>query len=90
MINSKMLKRRMKRLGISQKELARALGIAQPTFSQKINNVRPMGLQEAELIASMLGITDSDFESFFFWGNDSHRTVRVKVSHRKKLPKRHR
>lgn len=46
MINSSKIKERMNELSVSQKQIASALGIAAPTVSQKINNVRPVTLEE--------------------------------------------
>ena len=56
MINSNKIKGRMAELGITQKDVSKALDIAPPTVSQKINNVRPMDLNEAEALAKMLKI----------------------------------
>ena len=56
LINTLKIKGRIVELGLTQKDLAEELGIAEPTISQKINNVRPMGLCEAEKIAILLEI----------------------------------
>ena len=48
MVNTQKIKKRMKELGLSQKDVANTLNIAQATANQKINNVRPIGLDEAE------------------------------------------
>lgn len=66
MINSNKLKGRMVELGITQKDMAKYLGIATPTVSQKINNIRSMDLVEAEKIATMLKITEEEFGEYFF------------------------
>lgn len=66
MVNSDMLKERAKLMGIRQKDISNALGLKQPTVNQKINNVRPMMLDEAEAIAKLLEITNDDFASYFF------------------------
>lgn len=66
MINSAKIKGRMVELGITQKDMAEYLGIAAPTVSQKLNNVRPMDLVEAERIAEMLKIPDNEFGKYFF------------------------
>lgn len=67
MINSKKMKGRMVEMGVTQKDIAKQLGVAAPTVSQKINNVRPMDLDEAEKIADMLGISDFEFREYFFY-----------------------
>ena len=66
MVNSDMLKERAKSMGIRQKDISLALGIKQPTVNQKINNVRPMMLKEAEEIADLLNINDEEFAKYFF------------------------
>lgn len=66
MVNSNKLKGRIVELGLTQKDLAKALGIATPTISQKINNVRSMSLDEAFAIADILKIPDEQFREYFF------------------------
>lgn len=66
MPNTERIKRRMADIGISQVDLAKALSIAAPTVCQKINNVRPMSLDEAEKIAEVLDIKDEEFGTYFF------------------------
>ena len=53
-------------MGINQKDVAKELNLAPPTVSQKINNIRPMDLDEAEALAKMLKIPLSDFGEYFF------------------------
>lgn len=66
MVNSNKIKGRIVELGLTQKDLAKALGIATPTLSQKINNVRSMSLDEAFTIADILKIPDEQFREYFF------------------------
>lgn len=66
MINSNKIKGRMKELGFIQADVARELNIAEPTVSQKINNKRPMDLDEARVLAQMLRIDNSEFGVYFF------------------------
>lgn len=66
MPNIELLKEQMKEKGITQKELAEAIGIAPPTVSQKLNGVRPLDLAEARIIADKLEIDAGDFGKFFF------------------------
>ena len=56
MVNSRKIKERAKELGLRQMDLANALGVKQSTVNQKINNVRPLLLSEAEVIAETLQI----------------------------------
>lgn len=66
MPNTRLIKARMEELGITQAELAQKIGVATPTMCQKINNIRPFSLDEAEKVAEALGIKDKDFGSYFF------------------------
>lgn len=69
MVNSDKIKERMDKLSIKQKAIGEVLGIATPTVSQKINNVRPFSLEEAEKLAKVLHIEDEKFGEFFFGNN---------------------
>ena len=69
MINSEMLKNRAKELGVRQQDIADALGLKQSSLNLKLNNRRPMSLEEAEIIAEILGISDDMFASYFFAGS---------------------
>lgn len=62
----KKIKGRLVELGMTQKDISSYLGISQPTVNQKINNIRPMGLDEAEKIADLLQISSEEFKEYFF------------------------
>lgn len=66
MINSDLIKRRMTEKNVSQADIAKALHIAKPTVSQKINNVRPLSLEEANTLRRILDIPDDRFSEYFF------------------------
>ncbi len=66
MINAKLIKDRAKEMKISQKRLADEVGVKQPTLSLKINNLRPMLLDEAGVIARVLDIDNAEFNTYFF------------------------
>ena len=66
MPNSELLKKQMKEKGVTQKDLAEAIGIAPPTVSQKLNGIRPLELSEARIIAEKLDINAGEFGEFFF------------------------
>ncbi len=66
MVNTAKLKLQMKKLNITQADVAKCLGIAQPTANQKINNVRPFYLDEAEKLSKFLNIDSNDFAYYFF------------------------
>ncbi len=66
LINTNKLKGRMKEKEITQADVARELKIAQPTANQKINNVRPFDLNEAEALAKLLEIDAGEFGAYFF------------------------
>lgn len=67
MINTNKIKGRMAELQITQKDVAVSLGLAQPTVNQKINNIRPMDLNEAEKLSDLLRIKPEDFAVYFFY-----------------------
>ncbi len=66
MLNTRKIKGRMAELGITQGDVAAALGISKPTACQKLNRVRPVDLREAEKLAELLGIEDNQFREYFF------------------------
>lgn len=66
MLNVTKIRGRMAELGLTQRDVATALGIAVPTASQKLNRVRPMDLDEAEKLADLLRIDDEQFGVYFF------------------------
>lgn len=69
MVNTKKIKARMIEFGFTQKDLAKALDIATPTMSQKLNNIRPMYLKEADILADILKIDTNKFGEYFFTPN---------------------
>jgi transcriptional regulator with XRE-family HTH domain len=66
MLNVNKVRGRMAEMRLTQKDVAAALGIAPPTVSQKLNRVRPMDLDEAEKLATLLKLEDSQFAEYFF------------------------
>ncbi len=66
MLNVSKVRGRMAELNLTQKDVAKALGIAAPTASQKLNRVRPMDLDEAEKLADLLQIEGTQFGEYFF------------------------
>lgn len=66
MLNTKKLKARMKELGMTQADLAGKVGLATPTLCQKLNNVRPFSLPQAEKVALALDISAQELASYFF------------------------
>lgn len=67
MINTNKIKGRMAEMQLTQKDVAVSLGLAQPTINQKINNIRPMDLNEAEKLSNLLNIPPEEFSSYFFY-----------------------
>ena len=67
MINTNKIKARIIELGYTQKDGADCIGVAQPTFSQKINNIRPMDVDEADKLAVWLGIPNDEYGVYFFY-----------------------
>lgn len=66
MLNVDKVRGRMAELRLTQRDVADALGIAVPTASQKLNRVRPMDLDEAEKLASLLKLGNDELGLYFF------------------------
>lgn len=69
MVNSNKIKGRMRELGLTQLDVANALGVKQSTANQKINNIRPFDLEEAEKLSALLNISPDEFGDYFFAAN---------------------
>lgn len=69
MVNTLKLKARIMEFGFNQKDIAKVLNLAPSTVSQKINNVRPMYLKEADILANLLKINTMEFGEYFFTSN---------------------
>lgn len=65
MVNTKAIKERMDELNVTFDDLGRALKKAPVTVRQKIANVRPIFLDEAEIIQHALDIPDEQFVPYF-------------------------
>lgn len=57
----------MAELQLTQKDLAKSLGLAQSTVNQKLNNSRPMYLEEVEKLSDLLCISPEEFSIYFFY-----------------------
>ena len=66
MLNTERIKARLDELNMTQADLATVISVGVPTMCQKINNIRPLSLDEAEKIAKALRIEDKDFGTYFF------------------------
>lgn len=66
MVNSSKLKGRIIEFEMTQAEIAEKCGISQPALNQKINNLRPMDLDEAYKLAKLLDIPDNEYGLYFF------------------------
>lgn len=75
MVDSNKLKGIMREKQMSQADAARLLGISQCTVNQKINNIRPFFLDEAEKLAGALGIDSGGFGVYFFAGDVAKRNA---------------
>lgn len=75
MINTNKIKGRMVELQLTQKDVAASLGLAQATVCQKINNVRPMDLEEAEKLSDLLHIEPENFATYFFATGVAQRNI---------------
>ena len=66
MINTNKIKGRMREKAITQTQAAAYLGIAQPTFNQKVNNIRVMNFDEAEKLCKLLEVESGEFGKYLF------------------------
>ena len=66
MINTNKIKARIVELGMNQGDVAEEMKLAQPTLSQKLNNIRAMDLEEAEKLSKILEIPAEEFCNYFF------------------------
>ena len=66
MVNTNKLKGLIKEKEFTQADIAKHLGIAPPTVSQKLNNIRAFDLEEAEKLSKLLGIEAGEFGKYFF------------------------
>jgi transcriptional regulator with XRE-family HTH domain len=56
----------MREKGISQEKLANMCSVKRPTMNQKLHNVRPISLNEAQIIQEALQIPQDEFGAYFF------------------------
>ncbi|KPI46301.1 repressor [Clostridioides difficile] len=66
MINTMKIKSRMVELGLTQRDIAIHLKLAPCTVSMKINNTRPMTLEEANKLVGVLKLNENQFGEYFF------------------------
>lgn len=72
MVASELIKARIRERGRTQREIADEMGISQATLSLKINNERPLFLDEACQLAEILGVK-KEFFAYFFAPKVTHR-----------------
>jgi transcriptional regulator with XRE-family HTH domain len=68
-MNAKKIKARMIIMGLTQKNIAEVWGCATATVSQKLTGYRPISLNEANLLAEKLNLTDKEYYEYFFAAN---------------------
>ena len=66
MINVELVKQRLNELNLKQSDVANVFVVAQPTANQKLNRIRPLSLDEAEKLATLLQISPDEFGKYFF------------------------
>ena len=66
MIDVVKVKKRLSDLGLNQSHVAAAWNVAQPTANQKLNRVRPISLDEAEILSELLKLSPTEFGEYFF------------------------
>ena len=66
MVNTNKIKAKRTELELTQADVAKELNLAPSTMNQKINNIRPFDLSEAEKLCEVLHIEASEFGIYFF------------------------
>lgn len=68
MINERKIKGRMVELGLTQKDLAseNVWNCSLPTVSQKLSGARPIFLTEANALAKLLKLSETEYYDFFY------------------------
>ncbi|SFR78512.1 DUF739 family protein [Anaeromicropila populeti] len=66
MVNTRKIRARIVELGLTYEMISGEMKIAKPTISQKINNVRPMRLDEAQKLVQILQIDKKEYAEYFF------------------------
>ena len=66
MINTGKIKGKRVEMRITQRDVADKLEIAQSTLNLKINNKRPINLNEADTTCELLNISANEFGEYFF------------------------
>lgn len=75
MINLNKVKGRLVELGLTQKDIQNIWKCASPTVIQKINRVRPINLEETDLLADLLKLNEKEYYEFFF-ENKLHKAIK--------------
>lgn len=74
MVNTKEIRKQMIDKDLTYVALGEVLKLAPTTVRQKIANVRPMSLDEAEKLQTVLGISDDEFCLYFFSAESRNAT----------------
>ena len=76
MTNSNELRAAMTRKGMTQEQVAEALGVTTATLNYKINNKREFKTSEVKALVDLLEIKKEDIDKIFFANNvDSESTM---------------
>lgn len=65
MVDTNAVVLKMSQMGVRQRDVAKAWNCAQSTVSLKLNNKRPLLLDEARTLQLLLRIEDKEFCSYF-------------------------
>lgn len=81
MINSDKIKGRMRELRLTQVDVANAIGVKPCTVNQKLNNVRPLDLTEAEKLCESFIFQQANLALIFLQTKLRNATKRKDVYH---------
>lgn len=73
MINTNLLKAKIKEKGLTQEDVAIKIGINPATLSHKVNNVKVFSIDEAQKLVFILDLSSNDSQAIFF-GNELAKT----------------
>ena len=71
MVNTTEIRKRMDEQNVTYEDLGKLLNKAPVSVRQKVANVRPIFLEEAEVMQNALNIPDSEFAHYFLHKPDA-------------------
>lgn len=73
MLNTRKLRGVMAEAGVTQRDIAKALGKSENTVSNRIKGISPFDVSEVLIICDLLGITDNSLKAEIFLHKTSQK-----------------